>query len=187
MSQTTESTSDTHNESLPEADNKRRDFLITSAQALGALGAGALIWPFIDSMNPAANVLAMASIEVDLNKVAPGQEIRVRWRGKPVFIRHRTKEEIKAAREVDISKLPDPQRDADRVLQGKEQWLVMVGVCTHLGCIPLGDRSGDYNGWFCPCHGSHYDESGRVRKGPAPTNLVVPEYTFVKDDRVKIG
>jgi ubiquinol-cytochrome c reductase iron-sulfur subunit len=166
---------------------KRRNFLVLSAQAFGGLGAAALIWPFVDSMNPSADVLAMASTEVDVSSVKEGQEIRVMWRGKPVFIRHRSAKEIEEANKVDVSELRDPQKDSDRVKKGKEQWMVMLGVCTHLGCVPLGNNSGDYDGWFCPCHGSHYDTSGRIRKGPAPTNLTVPQYDFITDTKIKIG
>ena len=168
-------------------DSNRRDFLILSAQAMGAVGAATLLWPFIDSMNPSADVLAMASSEVDLTPIQEGQEIKVVWRGKPVFIRHRTKKNIEEAQSRDISGLRDPQTDAERVKKGKEQWLVMVGVCTHLGCVPLGNGSGDFDGWFCPCHGSHYDSSGRIMKGPAPKNLVIPPYEFLSDTKVKIG
>lgn len=164
----------------------RRDFLVLSANALMAVGGAAALWPFIDSMNPAADTLAMASVEVDISAIEPGQSIKVKWRGKPVFIRHRTPEEIKAADAVDVAELRDPQPDSARVKEGKAEWLVMVGVCTHLGCVPLG-QAGDYGGWFCPCHGSHYDTSGRIRKGPAPQNLHVPEYTFLDDNRIKIG
>jgi ubiquinol-cytochrome c reductase iron-sulfur subunit len=164
----------------------RRDFLVLSAAALATVGGAAAVWPFIDSMNPAADTLALASIEVDISAIPVGQVLKVKWRGKPVFIRHRTPEEIKAAEEVDLGLLKDPQLDSDRVKKGKEEWLVTVGVCTHLGCIPL-DHLGDYNGWFCPCHGSHYDTSGRVRKGPAPLNLYVPDYVFLDDNRIKIG
>jgi ubiquinol-cytochrome c reductase iron-sulfur subunit len=165
----------------------RRDFVVRASQAMGGLGAVALLWPFVDSMNPAADVLAMASTEVDLSNIKEGQEVRVMWRGKPVFVRHRTKLEIEEARKVDVQALPDPQKDEDRVKKGKDEWLVMVGVCTHLGCVPLGGSSGDYDGWFCPCHGSHYDSSGRVRKGPAPRNLEIPEYSFTDDTHIKIG
>jgi ubiquinol-cytochrome c reductase iron-sulfur subunit len=165
----------------------RRDFLILTAQAMGAVGAAAVMWPIVDSMNPSADVLAMASTEVDLAPVAEGQEIKVMWRGKPVFIRHRTAAQMEEAAAVDIATLRDPQKDADRVQKGHEKWLVMVGVCTHLGCVPLGNGAGDYKGWFCPCHGSHYDSSGRIRKGPAPTNLAVPPYAFLSDSKVKIG
>ncbi len=165
----------------------RRDFLLLSAQAMGGLGAAALIWPFIDSMNPSADVLALASTEVDIGAIAEGQEIKVMWRGKPVFIRHRTQKNIDEAKEVNIAELRDPETDAARVKTGKEKWLVMVGVCTHLGCVPIGSGGGDYDGWFCPCHGSHYDSSGRIRKGPAPKNLMIPPYEFMTETKVKIG
>lgn len=165
----------------------RRDFMVLSASAMAGLGAAAAIWPFIDSMNPSADVLALASTEVNIGSIAKGQEVTVMWRGKPVFIRHRTQADIDKARADDGATLPDPQTDAQRVLEGKEEWLVMLGVCTHLGCVPLGKQSGEYGGWFCPCHGSHYDTSGRIRKGPAPTNLVVPEYIFLNDNTIKLG
>ncbi len=169
----------------------RRDFMMLTAGAMAAVGGAATVWPLIDSMNPAADVLAMSSIEVDLSPVKEGQTIKVKWRGVPVFIRHRTKADIDESRKVSLSELKDPQKDEDRVQKGHDQWLVMVGVCTHLGCIPLGG-AGDYGGndgggWFCPCHGSHYDTAGRIRKGPAPTNLAVPQYTFLSDNRIKIG
>lgn len=164
----------------------RRDFVVLTGVALGAVGVGAALVPFVDSMNPSADVLALASKEVDLSAIQPGQTIKVTWRGVPVFIRHRTPEEIQAIREIPLSDLVDPQKDEDRVLKGHDQWLVMVGVCTHLGCIPIAGQ-GDYNGFFCPCHGSHYDGSGRIRKGPAPKNLTVPEYVFLSDTRIKIG
>jgi ubiquinol-cytochrome c reductase iron-sulfur subunit len=164
----------------------RRDFILLAGTAMGGVGAAALAWPFINSMNPSADVLAASSIEVDLSPIQPGQSIKVKFRGAPVFIRHRTPEEIETARAVEMSELKDPQSDDARVQKGHEQWLVMIGVCTHLGCIPLG-QSGDYNGWFCPCHGSHYDTSGRIRKGPAPKNLSIPPYVFLSDQRVKIG
>jgi len=167
----------------------RRDFLYLATGAVGAVGVVAAVWPLVDSMNPATNVLALASTEVDLSPVAVGQSITVVWQGKPVFIRHRTETEIAEARDVDVSALRDPQSDADRVI--KAPWLIVVGICTHLGCIPLGqkpgDPRGDYDGWFCPCHGSHYDSSGRIRKGPAPRNLVVPGYAYLNDTTVKIG
>lgn len=170
-------------------DDSRRDFLILLAGATTAVGAGAVIWPLVDSMNPSADVLALASTQVDLSGVEAGQAITVKWRGKPVFVRHRTEDEIEDARSVDLSALPDPTPDEERVKE--PQWLIMVGVCTHLGCVPLGqkpsDPKGDFGGWFCPCHGSHYDTSGRIRKGPAPRNLVVPEYEFVEDMTVEIG
>ena len=173
----------------------RRDFLYLLTGAATAVGTGAVVWPLIDTMNPSADVLALASTEVDLSVIDEGMSVTVKWRGKPVFIRHRTAAEIEEAETVDLSELRDPQADADRVkdAEGVErpEWLIMVGVCTHLGCVPLGqkpnDESGDYDGWFCPCHGSHYDSSGRIRKGPAPLNLEVPEYTFLDDTTVRIG
>lgn len=168
----------------------RRDFLILTTTALGAVGTAGLIYPFISSMNPSADVLAMASIDVDISPVQVGQAITVMWRGKPVFIRRRTDEEIKEARVVTTSSLPDPETDEARTPY-KPEWLIVVGVCTHLGCVPLGqkptDPKGDYKGWFCPCHGSQYDTSGRVRVGPAPTNLPVPQYQFLNDKVVRIG
>ena len=163
---------------------KRRDFIFTTSYALGAVGVGAAVWPLIDQMNPDASVKALASTEVDVSSVAPGQSITVLWRGKPVFIKRRTQEEIAKAREVDIKNLKHPEKDEDRAKN--PEWLVMLGVCTHLGCVPLGDK-GEYGGWFCPCHGSHYDTSGRIRKGPAPTNLPVPPYSFLNDTTIKIG
>jgi ubiquinol-cytochrome c reductase iron-sulfur subunit len=172
-----------------EEGETRRDFLYLTAGAMGALGTGFFVWPFVDSMNPAADTLAMATTEVDLSPVEVGQSITIMWRGKPVFIRRRTQKEIDDARNTDISTLRDRQKDEERVQ--KAEWLIMVGICTHLGCVPLGqkenDRKGEYGGWFCPCHGSHYDSSGRIRKGPAPKNLTVPTYVFLDDTTVKIG
>jgi ubiquinol-cytochrome c reductase iron-sulfur subunit len=164
--------------------SKRRDFLFTASYALGAVGVGVSVWPLIDQMNPDASVKALATTEVDISKVEQGKTITVLWRGKPVFIRKRTKEEINEAQSVKLEELKDPQKDQERVK--KAEWLVMVGVCTHLGCVPLGNK-GDFNGWFCPCHGSHYDTSGRIRKGPAPTNLEIPKYEFVDNNTIKIG
>lgn len=167
----------------------RRDFLYLTAGAMGAVGLGSAIWPLVDSMNPAADTLAMASTEVDISRVSAGQSITAVWRGAPLFIRHRTPEEIATARSVDWQSLRHPQKDESRVT--KAEWIIVKGVCTHLGCIPLGTKPGqprgDFGGWFCPCHGSHYDISGRIRKGPAPTNLLVPEYKFVTDTLVRIG
>jgi ubiquinol-cytochrome c reductase iron-sulfur subunit len=164
----------------------RRDFLYSATAAMGAVGVGAVGWPLIHQMNPDASVQALASTEVDLTPIQEGQIVTVKWRGKPVFIAHRTKKEIEAAKQTPLRELPDPVADDARVKKGKEQWLVVVGVCTHLGCVPLGHQ-GDYNGWFCPCHGSHYDTSGRIRRGPAPTNLEVPPYEFASDTMVRIG
>ena len=172
---------------MSESDKKkpnRRDFILTATTAAGAVGVGAAVWPLIDQMNPDASVKALASTEVDISGVEPGQSITVLWRGKPVFIKRRTQEEIAKAREVDIKNLKHPEKDEDRAKN--PEWLVMLGVCTHLGCVPLGDK-GEYGGWFCPCHGSHYDTSGRIRKGPAPTNMEIPKYEFVNTNTIKIG
>ena len=163
---------------------KRRDFIFTASYALGAVGVGVAVLPLIDQMNPDASVKALSSTEVDVSEVSPGQSITVLWRGKPVFIKRRTEEEIAKAREVDLKDLKHPEKDEDRAKN--PEWLVMLGVCTHLGCVPLGDK-GEYGGWFCPCHGSHYDTSGRIRKGPAPTNLEIPKYEFVNSNTIKIG
>lgn len=167
----------------------KRDFLILATGALGAIGVASFAWPFVNSMNPAADVLALASTEVDVKSLAPGQAITVVWRGKPIFIRHRTPADIKAATDVSLTELKDPQADSARVK--KAEWLVMIGICTHLGCVPLGqkpaDNKGEFGGWFCPCHGSQYDTSGRIRKGPAPANLAIPPYVFTSDTAVRIG
>jgi len=162
----------------------RRDFIVVAAGAFAAVGAAAAAWPFIHQMNPSADVLALSSTEVDLSQIAAGQSVTILWRGKPVFVRHRTEAEIAQAQKDDTAALPDPAKDADRVK--KPEWLVMMGVCTHLGCVPLGQQ-GDFGGWFCPCHGSHYDTSGRIRKGPAPANLPIPQYAFLTDTRIRIG
>jgi ubiquinol-cytochrome c reductase iron-sulfur subunit len=162
----------------------RRDFLYIATGAVGAVGVGAVAWPLIDQMNPDASTLALASIEVDVSAIAEGQIVTVKWRGGPVFIRHRTKKEIDEAENTPLSALKDPQTDQARVQ--KPEWLIVVGICTHLGCVPLG-HEGPYDGWKCPCHGSIYDTSGRIRQGPAPLNLAVPEYVFLSDAKVKIG
>ena len=167
-----------------EKKTNRRDFIFTASYALGAVGVGAAVWPLVDQMNPDASVKALASTEVDVSGVEGGQSITVLWRGKPVFIRRRTSEEIAKAKDVNLDDLPHPETDEDRAKN--PEWLVMLGVCTHLGCVPLGDK-GEYGGWFCPCHGSHYDTSGRIRKGPAPTNMEVPKYEFVNSNTIKIG
>ncbi|MEE8189046.1 MAG: ubiquinol-cytochrome c reductase iron-sulfur subunit [Kiloniellales bacterium] len=167
----------------------RRDFLYLLTGAMGAIGTGIVAWPFIHSMNPSAEVLALSSTEVDLSPIEEGMAITVVWQGKPVFIRRRTPEEIEDAGKVALDDLPDPESDKDRVQ--KPEWLVMVGICTHLGCIPKGQRAGDpkgeFGGWFCPCHGSHYDTSGRIRKGPAPRNLDIPPYEFLDGNVIRIG
>ncbi len=167
----------------------RRDFLYLAAGAMGAVGAASVAWPLIDSMNPSAEVLALASTEVDLSQIEVGQRITVTWRGNPVFIDHRTAGQIQEAEAVPLDELPDPQSDEARV--EKPEWLVVIGVCTHLGCVPLGQKAGqsrgEFGGWFCPCHGSHYDTSGRIRKGPAPLNLPVPPYEFTGDTSIVIG
>ena len=167
----------------------RRDFLFLATGAFATVGGVAAIWPLIHQMNPAADTLALATTEVELSPIEPGHSITAVWQGKPVFIRRRTKQEIEAARSVNPSDLPDPQADNQRTQ--KAEWLIVVGVCTHLGCIPkgqgVGERKGDFGGWFCPCHGSHYDTSGRIRKGPAPKNLAVPAYKFTAENVVLIG
>jgi len=169
---------------MPEKKVKRRDFLFTASYAVGVVGVGAVAWPLIDQMNPDASVKALASTEVDISSIEPGKSITVLWKGKPVFIKRRTQEEIAEARVVKLEDLKDPQKDEDRAKN--PEWLVMVGICTHLGCVPLSDK-GDYNGWFCPCHGSHYDTSGRIRKGPAPVNMEIPKYEFLDNNTIKIG
>ena len=162
----------------------RRDFIYTASTVVGVVGVGAAAWPLIDQMNPDASVKALATTEVDVTSVKPGQSITVLWRGKPVFIKRRTENEISEAKSVSLTELKHPEKDEDRA--SNPEWLVMIGVCTHLGCVPLADK-GDYKGWFCPCHGSHYDTSGRIRKGPAPTNLEIPKYEFVNSNTIKIG
>lgn len=176
----------------------RRDFLYIATGAFGVVGAVAVAVPFVAQMNPDASALALASTEVDVSSLESGQSIRVMWRGKPVFIRYRTEEEVEEAKSVPLNELKDnnsrnenlvggePATDENRAVEGREQLLVMVGVCTHLGCIPLGE-SGDFGGWFCPCHGSHYDTAGRIRVGPAPENLLIPEYDFIDENTLRIG
>lgn len=176
-------------------DPTRRDFLMVATGALAGVGAAATAWPFINNLNPAADTLALSTVEVNVQPIQVGQAVTVKWRGKPVFIRHRTPEEIKEAEAVPMSALPDPETDKKRVTDSakkvRPEWLVMIGVCTHLGCVPLGaaegEVRGDYGGYFCPCHGSHYDTAARIRKGPAPTNLEVPEYAFKSPTQISIG
>ena len=184
--------------SQPDDPNgSRRDFLYYATGGTAAVTVGAAVWPLVNQMNPSADVLALSSIRVDVSDVEPGTQLTVKWLGKPVFIRRRTEEEIAAALDVDLGTLPDNEAqndnigpadaaDANRALDETGEWLVMMGVCTHLGCVPLGD-AGDFGGWFCPCHGSHYDTSGRIRKGPAPTNLPVPVAEFVDESTIKLG
>lgn len=177
----------TSNDSI-DKDGKvsRRDFMTLTASSMAAVGIACAAWPLVDSLNPSADVLAMSSIEVDISNIKPGQTLTVKWRGKPVFITHRTETEIKEAQDVKLSDLRDPQTDAERVKAGHTQWLITIGICTHLGCVPLPNQ-GEFDGWFCPCHGSHYDSSGRIRKGPAPLNLAIPAYEFISDTKVRIG
>jgi ubiquinol-cytochrome c reductase iron-sulfur subunit len=181
----------------------RRDFLTVAATSWAAVGAAATLWPLVQQMNPDASTQALASVEVDLSPVKEGQAITAMWRGKPIFIRNRTKQEIEAAEKTPMGELRDTlarndnlpdtaaATDRNRVKKGHDNWLMLIGICTHLGCIPkgqsLGDARGDYGGWFCPCHGSHYDTAGRIRKGPAPQNLEVPTYQFVSDTKIRIG
>ncbi len=184
--------------SQTEDTGARRDFLYVATASAGAVATGAAVWPLVHQMNPSADVRALASIEVDISGLEPGTQLTVKWRGKPVFIRRRTADEIEAGRAEDVSLLPDgaarnanaaadaDAADQNRTLDAAGEWLVMMGVCTHLGCVPLGD-SGDFGGWFCPCHGSHYDTAGRIRKGPAPENLPVPVASFLSDTVIKLG
>ena len=171
--------------STDDAGVTRRDFIYVASATLAAIGGAAAAWPLIDQMNPSADTLALKEIDVDLSSIAPGQQITVEWQKKPVFIRRRTPEEIKEAQDVPLDELKDPQADSARVQ--KPEWLIVVAICTHLGCIPSKDMKGEFGGWLCPCHGSQYDTSGRIRKGPAPKNLEVPTYAFLDDASVKIG
>ena len=188
---------DTKSETLGEP--TRRDFLYLTTGMAGVVGAVAVAWPFIDQMRPDASTLALSSIEVDVSALQKGMSLTVKWRGKPVFIRNRTDKEVEEANAVQLSELKDPVArnaniapdakatgDSRSAGKGKENWIVMIGTCTHLGCIPLG-QSGEYGGWFCPCHGSVYDTAGRIRKGPAPENLAVPHFSFISDTVIKIG
>ena len=177
----------------------RRDFLVLATGAMGVVGTAGLAWPFIAQMNPDAAALALAAVEVDVSSLEQGESLKVKWRGKSVFVRYRTEKEIEEARAVSLEDLPDPDArnaniagdagDANRSVPGREAWIVMIGVCTHLGCVPIGDEGnrGDYGGWFCPCHGSHYDTAGRIRRGPAPENLHIPPFEFITEDLLKIG
>ncbi|WP_306886813.1 ubiquinol-cytochrome c reductase iron-sulfur subunit [Amorphus orientalis] len=183
---------------MDSSEPNRRDFLYLATGAFGAVGVAAVAWPFIDQMNPDAAALALATTEVNVSSMSPGQSITVSWRGKPVFVRYRTEEEVNAAKETPLSDLKDPvarnenlqgdapATDENRGAPDKEAWLIMVGICTHLGCVPIGE-AGSFNGWFCPCHGSVYDTAGRIRSGPAPTNLPIPTYQFTADTVIRIG
>ncbi|MGV8854438.1 MAG: ubiquinol-cytochrome c reductase iron-sulfur subunit [Devosia sp.] len=164
----------------------RRDFLFVATGAVGAVGAAAVVWPLINQMNPDASTLAVASIEFNLNGIESGQSVTILWRGLPVFVRNRTDKEVAEAKAVPMSDLKDPATDESRTKEGHENWLIMIANCTHLGCIPTGE-AGEFDGWACPCHGSQFDTAGRIRKGPAPTNLVVPPYEFISDTLVQIG
>lgn len=172
-------------------DGSKRDFIFLATGATAAAGAAAVGWPLVAQMGKAADTLAAGSIEIDISKIPEGQQLKMLWRGKPVFVRHRTPAEIAQAESVDISDLKDPEADDARLVAGPDgslnpAFLVMVGVCTHFGCVPVGE-AGDYDGWYCPCHGSHYDTSGRIRKGPAPTNMAIPPYSFVTENVIKVG
>ncbi len=182
-----------------DAAGSRRDFLYFATAGAGVVATGAAVWPLINQMNPAADTRAMASIAVDVAGVEVGTQLTVKWRGKPVFIRRRNAEDIEKARAVPLADLPDAlarnanddpttdASDAHRTLDEAGEWLVMMGVCTHLGCVPIGDGAGDFGGWFCPCHGSHYDAAGRIRKGPAPQNLPIPVAGFIDETTIKLG
>ena len=176
----------------PGADGmRRRDFINIAAVSVASVGGAALLYPLVNQMNPSADVLALAQIDVDVSAIQPGQAIKTSWRKQPIFVRNLTPQEVAAAKAVPLGELRDPQTLTERTKEGKENWLITLGVCTHLGCVPLGvgegENRGEYGGYFCPCHGSHYDTAARIRKGPAPTNLVVPEYAFTSDTVVTIG
>ncbi len=179
-------TESTESELLSENGKSRRDFVVMTATGVACAGAVAASIPFISSLAPSSDVLAVGTTEVDISNIKEGETITVMWRGQPVFVTHRTAKQIQEAQSVNLAELRDPEADGDRVKKGKEQWLVSVAVCTHLGCVPIANK-GDYDGWLCPCHGSHYDSSARIRKGPAPLNLAVPTYEFLSDTKIKIG
>ena len=186
-----------------EDEPTRRDVILVAAAGFAAVGAAAALWPLLDQMNPDQSALSLATTDVDLSHIEVGQAITVMWRGKPIFIRRRADDEIAAAKSVPVDDLPDPlarnanlpdnapASDENRAGKDREPWLVMIGICTHLGCIPkgqsVGDNKGEFGGWFCPCHGSQYDTAGRVRVGPAPQNMAIPPYAFLSDNKIKIG
>lgn len=170
-----------------KTETTRRDFLYVATGAVGTVMAASVVWPLIDQMNPDASTLALASIEFDLSPIATGQEVTIKWRGQPIFVRNRTEQDIADAKAVPMSELKDPATDAERTKPGHENWLIMIGICTHLGCVPLFNEGKYHDGWFCPCHGSQYDAAGRIRSGPAPLNLVLPPYEFLSDTKIKIG
>ena len=179
---------DTHGESVDEG---KRDFIYIATGAVAAAGVASLAWPLVAQMGKAADTLAAGSVEIDVSKIAEGQQLKVLWRGKPVFVRHRTAKEITEAVNTDASDCPDPQKDVERLIPDttgklRPEYLVMIGVCTHFGCIPVGE-AGDFDGWYCPCHGSHYDTSGRIRKGPAPKNMEIPDYQYISENVIKVG
>lgn len=169
-----------------EHSTNRRDFILVATGSVAAVGAAATVWPLINQMNPDASTLALSSIEFSLAGIEVGQSVTITWRGMPVFVRNRTPKEVEEAKAVPLADLKDPQTDEERTKPGHEQWLVMIANCTHLGCIPTG-QAGEFDGWACPCHGSQFDSAGRIRKGPAPTNLVVPPYEFISDTLIQIG
>lgn len=183
--------SETQDAGVTGGEVRRRDFIHIAAASFAGVGAVAIVLPLINQMNASADVLALASIEVDVSSIAPGQAIKTSWRKQPIFLRNLTPAEIEAANKVDVATLRDPQTLAERTKAGKANWMITLGVCTHLGCVPLGaaegENRGDFGGYFCPCHGSHYDSAARIRKGPAPKNLAVPEYAFTSDTVVQIG
>ena len=166
---------------------RRRDFINIAAVSFAGVGAATVVLPLVNQMNPSADVLALSSTEIDISAIQSGQAIKTSWRKQPVFVRNLTPVEIAEAKKVPLSDLRDPQTLDERTKPGKENWLITLGVCTHLGCVPLGDGAGDFDGWFCPCHGSHYDTAGRIRKGPAPRNLPIPVVEFVDDTTIKLG
>lgn len=180
-----------HAETPESVDGEKRDFIFLATGAVAAAGGLSVAWPLVAQMGKAADTLAAGSIEINLENVVEGQQLKTLWRGKPVFVRHRTAAEIAEAESVELSALPDPEADSARLIARPDgsvdpKFLVMIGVCTHFGCVPVGE-AGDYDGWYCPCHGSHYDTSGRIRKGPAPTNMAIPPYTYISDNVIKVG